>query len=438
MRPYATGAGLRLLLHPRRQRHLRAHAQRDRQGRRRQCAGERDDRGLRRGPDGCARRAGEQSRGNPHRSERRDQRPESRRRGRRIRRGLVGDQERLRPYATGTGSGFSFTPDDNGTYVVTLSATDKDGGVSAPASTTIVVFDVAPTAAIAGPPASSPEGSPIALTGVVTDPSPVDVAAGFAEAWTVTKNGSPLATGTGSGFSFTPDDNGNYIVTLSATDKDGGVSAPASTTIVVFDVAPTAAIASPPASSPEGSPIALTGVVTDPSPVDVAAGFAEAWTVTKNGSPLATGTGSGFSFTPDDNGNYTVTLSATDKDGGVSAPASTTIVVFDVAPTAAIASPPASSPEGSPIALTGVVTDPSSVDVAAGFAEAWTVTKNGSPLRHRNRLRLLVHTRRQRQLHRHAQRDRQGRRRQRTGEHDDRGLRRGPDGGHRQSAGQQS
>ena len=226
-------------------------------------------------------------------------------------------------------------------------------------------MNVAPTAAIANPPTTSPEGTPIALTGVVTDPSPVDVAAGFAEAWTVTKNGSPFATGTGAGFSFTPDDNGTYTVTLSATDKDGGVSAPASTTIVVFDVAPTAAIANPPATSPEGTPIALTGVVTDPSPVDVAAGFAEAWTVTKNGSPFATGTGAGFSFTPDDNGTYTVTLSATDKDG-LGSSTSATITVTNVAPTVQI-NGDSSGVRGQVRHLGISVTDPAAADTVAGF-----------------------------------------------------------------------
>jgi ELWxxDGT repeat protein len=278
-------------------------------------------------------------------------------------------------YATGAGAGFSFTPDDNGTYAVTLTATDKDGGVSAPASATITVFDVAPTVTLTAP-ATSPEGTAITPSALITDPSPVDVAAGFTEAWSVTKNGAPYATGSGAGFSFTPDDNGTYVVTLTATDKDGGASAPTSATITVFDVAPTVKLTAA-ATSPEGTAITPAAVITDPSPVDVAAGFTEAWSVTMNGAPYATGAGAGFSFTPDDNGTYVVTLSAADKDGLASS-ASTTIVVTNVPPAVQL-SGDSSGVRGQVRALGVTVTDPSTVDTAAGFS----VTINwgdGSPV----------------------------------------------------------
>ena len=40
----------------------------------------------------------------------------------------------------------------------------------------------------------------------------------------VSKNGNLFASGSDANFSFTPDDNGSYVVSLTATDKDGGVS----------------------------------------------------------------------------------------------------------------------------------------------------------------------------------------------------------------------
>src|SRR5262249_7659209 len=150
-------------------------------------------------------------------------------------------------YASGSAASFSFTPDDNGTYVVTLAATDKDGGVSPQASATITVDNVAPTAAVTGATASghSPEGTASRLGSTVTDPSAADTKAGFTYAWSVTRNGVAYASGSAAGFSFTPNDNGTYVVSLTATDKDGGASQQASATITVDNVAPTAGVSGP-------------------------------------------------------------------------------------------------------------------------------------------------------------------------------------------------
>ena len=280
------------------------------------------------------------------------------------------------PFASGSGASLSFTPNDNGSYVVTLSATDKDGGVGND-SKTITVTNVPPTATITGAAVSSAEGTTITLGSTVTDPGSADTAAGFTFAWSVTKNGSPFASGTASNLSFTPDDNGTYLVSLSVTDKDGGVGSD-SKTITVTNVPPTASITGAPATSPEGTAINLGSTVTDPSAQDTATGFTVAWSVTKNGSPFASGNLASFSFTPDDNGTYEVSLSATDKDGGVGND-SKTITVNNVPPTAAITGAPASSPEGTAINLGSTVTDPSAQDTAAGFTRSWSVTKNGAP-----------------------------------------------------------
>src|SRR5260370_32471448 len=80
-----------------------------------------------------------------------------------------------------------------------------------------------PTASIIGAPDNSPEGTAIILGSSVTDPSLTDTAAGFSYAWSVTRDGNPYASGTDPRFAFTPNDNGTYVVSLQATDKDGGV-----------------------------------------------------------------------------------------------------------------------------------------------------------------------------------------------------------------------
>jgi PKD repeat protein len=150
----------------------------------------------------------------------------------------------------------------------------------------------------------------------VTDPSSVDTAAGFTYAWRVTKNGAAFASGTGTTLIFTPDDNANYAVNLTATDKDGGTSPVNSSTILVDNVVPTASITGAPSSSTPNSVISLGSTVTDPSSVDTAAGFTYAWSVTKDGAAFASGNTANFSFIPDTAATYVVTLTATDKDGG--------------------------------------------------------------------------------------------------------------------------
>ena len=271
-------------------------------------------------------------------------------------------------YPTGTptnGGGFAFTPDDNGTYVVSLKVTDKDGGTNT-TTKTITVTNVAPTVAIAGAPATSPEGSPISLGSTVTDPGILDI---LTYTWTVKVGATTVATQTGvdlTAFGFTPADNGSYDVTLDV--NDGVATTTATKTIVVTNVAPVATIANAPASSPEGTAIALTGSAIDPGTLD---NVTLTWSVTKDGAAYGTsGTGANYSFTPNDNGTYVVSLTAKDKDNATTT-AAATIQVTNVAPSFTTAPAAQGAPEGTatPFAL-GSFADPGSVD------GPWTVVVN--------------------------------------------------------------
>src|SRR5262249_57112180 len=66
-------------------------------------------------------------------------------------------------FATGEGADFAFTPDDNGTYTVKLTVTDKDGGVATD-TRTVTVTNANPAASIQGAPTSAPEGAAISLS----------------------------------------------------------------------------------------------------------------------------------------------------------------------------------------------------------------------------------------------------------------------------------
>ncbi len=168
-----------------------------------------------------------------------------------------------------------------------------------------------PTATITGVPSSGhlPEGTTLTLGSMVADPTSASPT-GLVYAWSVTKNGVAYASGSGPGFSFTPDDSGIYIVSLTLTDLNGRTSLVNSITITADDVAPTASVGGP-YTGAAGSPIAFAASATDPSPVDSAAGFTYLW----NFGDGTTGSGQ----TPDHTyalpGIYTAILTVIDTDG---------------------------------------------------------------------------------------------------------------------------
>jgi autotransporter-associated beta strand protein len=271
-------------------------------------------------------------------------------------------------YGVGTSSDFIFTPDDNGTYVINLDVTDKDGGVGHAAAKTIAVWNVAPSAAIVGAPASTSEGMPISLSSSVIDPGSADT---FSYAWLAKKNGVNYATGASASFTFTPDDNGSYAVFLTVQDKDGAAALAPSVEITVLNARPSVAIAGAPATANEGDSIALTSIVTDPGVNDA---LAYEWLVTWNGLAYKCGSSPAFNFVAVDDGTYVVSLSVVDKDGSVGTATPRTVIVSNVAPAVAIVGAPGSSPEGTAIPLTSTVNDPGTADT---LTYSWVVLKDG-------------------------------------------------------------
>jgi hypothetical protein len=126
------------------------------------------------------------------------------------------------PYQTGSGASFTFITADEGTYVVTMTATD-DGGLSGATSMTVIGTDVNPTARIdritptdatlISPLIIAPEES-LSFAGSFTDPGPLDTHSAI---WNFGDGGSsPGWTATHSYGTA-----GTYTVTLTVTDDDG-------------------------------------------------------------------------------------------------------------------------------------------------------------------------------------------------------------------------
>lgn len=105
-------------------------------------------------------------------------------------------------------------------------------------------------------------------------------------------------------------DNGQYNVSLTVTDVNGLTTSDVAL-VTVNNVVPSADHHGPYSGSP-GTNVTFTGTATDPSSVDTAAGFTWAWNF-GDGVTSTQRTPTHAYATP---GTYTVTFSATDKDGG--------------------------------------------------------------------------------------------------------------------------
>ena len=134
-------------------------------------------------------------------------------------------------------STFTFTPNDNGQYVVTVTVADSVNSITA--SATLDITNVPPTASVSADLTTAVRSQTINFTLGATDPSTVDTAAGFTYQinW---GDGSPVETVTGgSGVVVTHAfaTEGTDNVTVTAMDKDKGVSTPVSVSVTIKAVA---------------------------------------------------------------------------------------------------------------------------------------------------------------------------------------------------------
>ncbi len=270
---------------------------------------------------------------------------------------------------------FTYTPADGfvGTDSFFYVVSDGQGG-TAQGGVTVTVHPVnhAPVvraADLALDVATIDEGGSVGLTGSFRDPD-----AGQAHTVVIDwGDGSHDTLSLGAGVTgFGPvrhtyqDDSaqqpgGQLPITVTVTDS-AGASGSAAAGVVVRDVAPTVQIG-PDRTVSEDTPVSFTGSFTDPGSLDTQTFL---WHVTSsNGQVIADGTAQDFSFTPLDNGTYTVTLTVTDNGGSVGH-AQAVVTATNAAPTAGVSGPSNGLP-GQARTFTFRATDPSPVDQQAGF-----------------------------------------------------------------------
>ena len=178
---------------------------------------------------------------------------------------------------------------------------------------------------------SASEGATARNSGTYSDPDGDNVALS-ASAGTLTKSGN--GSGSWSWSLLGADEAPAQMVTVTANDGHGGTSS-VTFTVAFTPVTPTVTIVGAPSSGPEGTGITLTARATSPSAADQAVGFSYSWTLNKNNSASSTApvTGPTFTFAPDDEGSFAVTLTAVD-DGGNGGSVTGTITGVNVDPKA--------------------------------------------------------------------------------------------------------
>jgi hypothetical protein len=133
----------------------------------------------------------------------------------------------------GTGPTFAFTPYDNGTYLVTFTVIDSDGGPSASTMTTITVKNVAPTASPTADFTTSESTTPVAIQLTsLTDSSSADTQSGFTYYFSL--DGQNFVQSASPQFFLTPSEEGTDTVYSRVADQDGAFTQ-YTTTVSIMD-----------------------------------------------------------------------------------------------------------------------------------------------------------------------------------------------------------
>jgi hypothetical protein len=254
------------------------------------------------------------------------------------------------------------------TQTVTITATDSDGA-SDIAAFGLTVNNVAPTPVAGSSTVTVNEGDPALNAGTFFDPGD-DVVTVTASVGTITQTAG--ASGTWS-WLFSTDDGpaDTQIVTITATDSDGA-SDTTTFALVVDNVAPTPAADSGSVTVAEGAVAANTGSFFDPGD-DFVTITASIGSISQTAG--ATGTWAwSFQTTDGPDESQSVTITATDSDGG--SEAITFALIVNNAASAPLAdNASVAVPEGATALNTGTFNDPGD-DTVTVTASVGSITQS--------------------------------------------------------------
>ncbi|HVX40189.1 MAG TPA: PKD domain-containing protein [Gemmatimonadaceae bacterium] len=229
----------------------------------------------------------------------------------------------VQPNATGPTFTSTFSAD------ATVRVTVKDpGNLTGFADATVhILTNQPPTASFSGS-FTTTEGAPVAVTVTASDPDND----ALSYRWDVNGDGTVDSTTTVPTVTLTYADNGTQQVNVTVDDGKGG-SVNAGTTVTVTNVPPTNTATSAPGTIDMGQSYTLTGAFTDPGVNDAPWSVSINWGDGSAAQTVATSTTSfAAAHTYPKFGSYAITYTVTDKDGGASAAAHTSVSVKDPTP----------------------------------------------------------------------------------------------------------
>jgi len=248
-----------------------------------------------------------------------------------------------------TGLNASHSYDDDGSYQVTFTADDGDGGISEEIQSA-TISNVAPTVDSLSLPATANEGEVVALDASATDPG-ADVVTWV---WDF-GDGSPGSSGTPVSHSW--GDEGSYTVVATANDGDEGVGTH-SAVIEVLNVSPSITSLDLPGAT-EGSAVVLSAVVADPG--------ADTLVVSWDLGDGTTATGTSVTHVYSDEGTHAINVQVSDGDGGSDSQTGT-VLVTNAAPEIGSLTGNTTGQEAQLLSWTVVASDPGSGD---SLSYAW-------------------------------------------------------------------
>ncbi len=209
---------------------------------------------------------------------------------------------------TGTGDSVNHVFTDDGSFQVTVTVTDDDGG-STTFTDTATITNVAPTVVVTGP-TTGDEGALLSFTATGSDAGADDVAT-LTYAW----DWGDGATGTGAVADNVYGDNGTWTITVTVDDQDGGVTSE-TWTVTTANVDPSITSTAP-VNAFQGALYTYAPTVDEPGASDTLVFTLDA---AAPAGMTVDGTSGLIQWTPTfaqaQTGLFPVELTVTDDDGG--------------------------------------------------------------------------------------------------------------------------
>jgi MYXO-CTERM domain-containing protein len=245
---------------------------------------------------------------------------------------------------TAKGTSVTHAYADQGSFGVTITVDDGDGGSDSD-SGTIKISNVAPEASGATGPASGLEGETLSWTAAFTD-------GGSGDSHEVTWDFGDGTTATGASASHAYADEGTYSASYEVCDDDGACDT-FDWTVTVANATPVIDEIAGPTTGLEGDDLAFDCVASDAGTADV---LSYAWDFDDG----ATDTAMSVSHAWDDDGAYVIACTVTDDDGA--SESLTLDVVLENADPVVVGTPDATVEEGQPYSFDPDMDDPGVAD----------------------------------------------------------------------------